>query len=67
MNIYIYIFYYLFVLQEWPEEKYPPWAHGPGYVVSKDIAEAIYELHKEGHLKVNMRLSLFLDVLITSC
>ncbi|XP_039125602.1 beta-1,3-galactosyltransferase GALT1 isoform X2 [Dioscorea cayenensis subsp. rotundata] len=38
--------------EEWPEEKYPPWAHGPGYVVSKDIAEAIYELHKEGHLKM---------------
>lgn len=38
--------------QEWPEETYPPWAHGPGYVVSRDIARAIYKKHKKGRLKM---------------
>ncbi|KAF8399484.1 hypothetical protein HHK36_015350 [Tetracentron sinense] len=37
--------------EEWPEETYPPWAHGPGYVVSRDIAKTVYKRHKEGHLK----------------
>ncbi|KAK6159937.1 hypothetical protein DH2020_003318 [Rehmannia glutinosa] len=26
---------------EWPHDKYPPWAHGPGYVVSNDIAKTV--------------------------
>ncbi|RRT84559.1 hypothetical protein B296_00011530 [Ensete ventricosum] len=39
-------------MKEWPDEKYPPWAHGPGYVVSYDIAKAVYKQHKEGQLKV---------------
>ncbi|GAV70370.1 Gal-bind_lectin domain-containing protein/Galactosyl_T domain-containing protein [Cephalotus follicularis] len=38
--------------EEWLEETYPPWAHGPGYVVSNDIAKAIYKTHKKGHLKM---------------
>ncbi|KAJ0988295.1 hypothetical protein J5N97_006651 [Dioscorea zingiberensis] len=38
--------------EEWPEEIYPPWAHGPGYVVSQDIAKAVYKLHKKGLLKL---------------
>ncbi|RWW31757.1 hypothetical protein GW17_00003607 [Ensete ventricosum] len=38
--------------KEWPDEKYPPWAHGPGYVVSYDIAKAVYKQHKEGQLKM---------------
>ncbi|CAL9188733.1 unnamed protein product [Musa hybrid cultivar] len=38
--------------EEWPGEKYPPWAHGPGYVVSHDIAEAVYKQHNDGHLKM---------------
>uniref|UniRef100_A0A5B6Z815 Putative beta-1,3-galactosyltransferase 15 n=1 Tax=Davidia involucrata TaxID=16924 RepID=A0A5B6Z815_DAVIN len=38
--------------EEWPEETYPPWAHGPGYVVSHDIAKAVYERHKKGRLKM---------------
>ncbi|CAK9183741.1 unnamed protein product [Ilex paraguariensis] len=38
--------------EEWPEDTYPPWAHGPGYVVSSDIAKAIYKRHKKGHLKM---------------
>lgn len=35
--------------QEWPEEDYPPYANGPGYIVSSDIAQYIvteFEQHK---------------------
>ncbi|WVZ74898.1 hypothetical protein U9M48_023014 [Paspalum notatum var. saurae] len=39
-------------LEEWPEEKYPPWAHGPGYVVSQDIARAINTWYKASRLKM---------------
>lgn len=38
--------------KEWPKEKYPPWAHGPGYVVSHDIAKGVHKKYKRGHLKV---------------
>ena len=39
-------------MKEWPEETYPPWAHGPGYVISRDIAKAVVKMNKEGRLKV---------------
>ncbi|KAJ9173286.1 hypothetical protein P3X46_016437 [Hevea brasiliensis] len=39
-------------VEEWPESFYPPWAHGPGYVVSQDIAKAVYKRHKKGQLKM---------------
>ncbi|KZV21523.1 beta-1,3-galactosyltransferase 15-like [Dorcoceras hygrometricum] len=39
-------------LEEWPDDKYPPWASGPGYVVSKDIAEAVSKKHRDGQLKM---------------
>ncbi|PSR89625.1 Hydroxyproline O-galactosyltransferase [Actinidia chinensis var. chinensis] len=35
--------------EEWAEEQYPPYANGPGYIVSSDIAHFIvseYEKHK---------------------
>nr|GMD28762.1 hydroxyproline O-galactosyltransferase GALT6-like [Ipomoea batatas] len=35
--------------EEWPEEDYPPYANGPGYVISSDVAESIvsdFERHK---------------------
>lgn len=35
--------------EEWPEEVYPPYANGPGYIVSSDIARYIvteFELRK---------------------
>ncbi|CAA2969183.1 hydroxyproline O-galactosyltransferase GALT6-like [Olea europaea var. sylvestris] len=35
--------------EEWPEEHYPPYANGPGYIVSSDIAQYIvsdFENHK---------------------
>ncbi|CAK9136335.1 unnamed protein product [Ilex paraguariensis] len=38
--------------EEWPEDTYPPWAHGPGYVVSSDIAKAIYKQLNNGRLKM---------------
>ncbi|XP_059670345.1 beta-1,3-galactosyltransferase GALT1-like [Cornus florida] len=38
--------------EEWPEDTYPPWAHGPGYVISHDIAKAVYKRHKRGRLKM---------------
>ena len=37
------------VVQEWPEEDYPPYANGPGYIISSDIAQFIvseFEKHK---------------------
>lgn len=40
------------IFKEWPDDAYPPWAHGPGYVVSSDIAKAISKRHKKGNLKV---------------
>ncbi|KAL4015811.1 hypothetical protein IC575_023413 [Cucumis melo] len=39
-------------LEEWPEDNYPTWAHGPGYVVSSDIAKTISKKYKEGSLKM---------------
>ncbi|KAL6547103.1 Beta-1,3-galactosyltransferase galt1 [Orobanche minor] len=32
---------------EWPHDNYPPWAHGPGYVVSSDIARTVAKNHKQ--------------------
>ncbi|GFP91570.1 probable beta-1 3-galactosyltransferase 19 [Phtheirospermum japonicum] len=35
--------------EEWPEEDYPPYANGPGYIVSSDIAQYVvseFEKHK---------------------
>lgn len=52
-----------FFTQEWRDEVYPPWAHGPGYVVSGDIAKAAYKQHKKGRLKVTC-VSFFLLIYI---
>ncbi|XP_061373488.1 hydroxyproline O-galactosyltransferase GALT6-like isoform X2 [Gastrolobium bilobum] len=35
--------------EEWPEEDYPPYANGPGYILASDIARYIvseFEMHK---------------------
>ncbi|EEF42225.1 transferase, transferring glycosyl groups, putative [Ricinus communis] len=35
--------------EEWPEEEYPPYANGPGYIVSSDIARFVvteFQSHK---------------------
>ncbi|KAK9075623.1 hypothetical protein SSX86_003949 [Deinandra increscens subsp. villosa] len=38
--------------EEWPNDSYPPWAHGPGYVISRDIAKFIVRGHHERNLKL---------------
>ncbi|XP_027359918.1 beta-1,3-galactosyltransferase GALT1 [Abrus precatorius] len=38
--------------EEWSEGTYPPWAHGPGYVVSRDIASMVYKKYRENNLKM---------------
>lgn len=40
--------------QEWPHALYPPWAHGPGYIISRDIAKFIVRGHQESDLKVKL-------------
>ncbi|CAH9080371.1 unnamed protein product [Cuscuta europaea] len=36
--------------EEWPHSSYPPWAHGPGYIISRDIAKFIVQGHKKRDL-----------------
>ncbi|XP_020961178.1 hydroxyproline O-galactosyltransferase GALT3 isoform X5 [Arachis ipaensis] len=38
--------------KEWPYDTYPPWAHGPGYVISRDIAKFIVNGHQERKLQL---------------
>lgn len=38
--------------EEWPHASYPPWAHGPGYIISRDIAKFIVQGHQERELKL---------------
>ncbi|KAJ1687624.1 hypothetical protein LUZ63_019014 [Rhynchospora breviuscula] len=38
--------------EEWSNESYPPWAHGPGYIISKDIADFIVQGHEERYLQL---------------
>ncbi|XP_021908695.1 hydroxyproline O-galactosyltransferase GALT4-like [Carica papaya] len=38
--------------EEWPEEDYPPYANGPGYIVSSDIAEFIVDEFEENKLRL---------------
>ncbi|XP_071937718.1 hydroxyproline O-galactosyltransferase GALT3-like isoform X1 [Coffea arabica] len=46
--------------EEWPYASYPPWAHGPGYVISRDIAKFIVGGHRERDImKFLMGLQLF--------
>lgn len=40
------------MLQEWPQEVYPPYANGPGYVISSDIAKFIVLQHGNQSLRV---------------
>ncbi|KAK2971027.1 hypothetical protein RJ640_025801 [Escallonia rubra] len=39
-------------VEEWPHASYPPWAHGPGYVISRDIAQFIVRGHQKRDLKL---------------
>ncbi|KAF3456419.1 hypothetical protein FNV43_RR01069 [Rhamnella rubrinervis] len=38
--------------EEWPHASYPPWAHGPGYIISRDIAKFIAHGHQERDLQL---------------
>ncbi|XVE88444.1 hypothetical protein DITRI_Ditri19aG0070400 [Diplodiscus trichospermus] len=38
--------------EEWPEEVYPPYANGPGYVISSDIAKFIVSQHSNRKLRL---------------
>lgn len=38
--------------QEWPEEDYPTYANGPGYIVSSNIAQLIVSDFEEHKLRV---------------
>nr|CAD1828144.1 unnamed protein product [Ananas comosus var. bracteatus] len=38
--------------EEWPEEVYPPYANGPGYVISSDIAKYIVSQHANQTLRL---------------
>ncbi|CAN1145699.1 Hydroxyproline O-galactosyltransferase GALT2 [Linum perenne] len=38
--------------KEWPEAVYPPYANGPGYVISSDIANFIVSQHNKRSLRL---------------
>ncbi|KAF9621643.1 hypothetical protein IFM89_025375 [Coptis chinensis] len=38
--------------EEWPEEVYPPYANGPGYIISIDIAKFIVSQHANQSLRL---------------
>ncbi|KAG6552310.1 hypothetical protein Mapa_006163 [Marchantia paleacea] len=37
---------------EFPDPKYPPWAHGPGYIISSDIAKFVSTTSGKEELKL---------------
>lgn len=37
--------------KDWANKTYPPWAHGPGYVISLDIALFVVKGHQKDFLK----------------
>jgi hypothetical protein len=42
--------------QDWVEEEYPPYADGPGYIISSDIAQFIASEFERQKLKVRMQI-----------
>jgi hypothetical protein len=42
--------------QDWVEEEYPPYADGPGYIISSDIARFIASEFEQQKLKVCMQI-----------
>jgi hypothetical protein len=55
------------LIQEWPEEEYPPYANGPGYIISCDVADFIVAEFESHKLRVCCSVSpllLFLFVLV---
>jgi hypothetical protein len=43
---------FLITSQEWPEEEYPVYANGPGYVISSDIAAFVLSAFRNKTLRV---------------
>ncbi|RAL50249.1 hypothetical protein DM860_007923 [Cuscuta australis] len=39
-------------VEEWPEDVYPPYANGPGYIISSDIAKYISSQHLNNSLRL---------------
>jgi hypothetical protein len=50
--------------QEWEEEAYPPYANGPGYVISSDIAQYIVSEFDNQTLRVSHCHSLSVNIRI---
>lgn len=46
------------MIQEWPEEVYPPYADGPGYIISSDIANFIISDFEKHKLRVKLHYTL---------
>jgi len=42
---------YFVTLEQFAGTHYPPFAHGPGYVVTRDVAQALSDLHSRAELK----------------
>nr|GMD93288.1 hydroxyproline O-galactosyltransferase GALT2 [Ipomoea batatas] len=38
--------------EEWPEDIYPPYANGPGYIISSDIAKYVVSEHLSNNLRL---------------
>lgn len=45
--------FFTLVLQEWSEADYPPYANGPGYIISSDIAHYIVSNFEQHKLRVS--------------
>jgi hypothetical protein len=38
--------------EQWPEGLYPPWPHGPGFVLPMNVVNWISQQHEVGALKI---------------
>lgn len=61
------MFVHFAVFQEWPEEDYPPYANGPGYIISSDIAEFIISEFEKHKLRVRLNLLNLLFLALVVC
>lgn len=52
--------------KEWPEEDYPPYANGPGYILSSDIAKSIVSEFESHKLRVSM-ICVCMKVMVVAC
>ncbi|CAI0379516.1 unnamed protein product [Linum tenue] len=47
--------------KEWPEEVYPPYANGPGYIVSSDIAEFVVSEFEQHKLREDVSMGMWVE------